>query len=197
MTTPKVHSREFGSLTPVRGSTIVAPASAESPHVVVAGEGVHASRRLRERVRMRTGVADVLLFRVANEMFALELVESEEALDLPALNPLPEAGASMLGVFSIRDTLVSAYSAGVVLGLGASSPGTALVLRGRERKLALAVDDVEDVATIVLDELRDPPVVEADGLLLGVFRHNGHLVALLDADTLLAACRADGAMENA
>jgi chemotaxis signal transduction protein len=103
----------------------------------------------------------------------------------------------MLGVFSIRDALVGAYDAGVLLGVASSARSTALVMRGRERKLAIVVDDVEDVATILLDDLADPPVVEADGLMLGVFRHNGRLVALLDADTLLAFCRADGATENA
>jgi len=199
MTTPKVSYREFGKLTPVRGSTIVTPAPAADP-VAPAGEVAATpatSRRLRDRVRERSGVADLLLFRVGDEMFALELVETEEALDLPALNPLPEARAGMLGVFSIRDALVGAYDAGVLLGVASSARTTALVMRGRERKLAIVVDDVEDVATILLDDLAEPPVVEADGLMLGVFRYNARLVALLDADTLLAFCRADGATENA
>ena len=198
MKTPTVSHRAFGALTPVRGSTIVAPAPSDGS-TAPSGEVTSAavSRRLRDRVREGSGIADLLLFRVGDELFAIELVETEEALDLPALNPLPEASASMLGVFSIRDSLVGAYDAGVLLGVTASARTTALVMRGRERKLAIVVDDVEDVATIMLDDLADPPVIEADGLMLGVFRHNARLVALLDADTLLAFCRADGATENA
>ena len=198
MTTPKVH-REFGKLTPALGATIVSPSPSSNRTATVkdASSEVAASHRLRDRVRVRAGLADLLLFRVGNEMFALELVETEEALDLPELNPLPEAKPGMLGVFSIRDTLIGAYDAGVLLGVVASVRSTALVMRGRERRLAIVVDDVEDVATILLDDLADPPVVEADGLMLGVFRYNGRLVALLDADTLLAFCRADGATENA
>ena len=199
MTTPKISYREFGRLTPVRGAAILpGRLTPVAGMTAVPATSVPAqSKRLRERVRLRAGIADLLLFRVANEMFALELVESEEAIDLPSISALPESTAGMLGVFSIRETLVSAYSAGVVLGVVSESPSTALVLRGRDRKVALVVDDVDDVATIVLEDLHEPPVVEADGLILGVFRHNGQLVALLDADTLLASCRAEGAPDIA
>src|SRR5438046_532371 len=152
MTTPKVSYREFGRLTPVHGAAISPTRSTPVAGVGIVGStsSLAVPKRLRERVRLRVGVADLLLFRVGQEMFALELVESEEAIDLPSISPLPESTAAMLGVFSIRETLVSAYSAGTVLGVGCVAPSAALVLRGRDRKLALVVDDVEDVATIVL-----------------------------------------------
>lgn len=196
MTTSKITYREFGRLTPVHQPAIPADARtvAAEPRLI---ERPRVPTRLRDRVRTRTGHVDLLLFRIGRELFALELVEAEEALDLPELNPLPEMMRGMLGVFTLRDALLPAYAPTVLLGVSADAPTTALVLRGRDRRVAIAVDDVEDVATVSLEEMRDAPVAETDGLMLGVFRHGAQLVALLDADALLAACRAEGLTENA
>ena len=191
MTTSKVTYSEFGRLTPVAAVPLIAPAE---PRPI---QRPRTPTRLRERVKTRAGHVDLLLFRIGRELFAMELVEVEEALDLPELKPLPEMIHGMLGVFSLRNALLTAYAPTELIGVRADAPATALVLRGRERRLALVVDDVEDVATVALAELRDAPTAETDGLMLGVFRHGAELVALLDAETLLAACRADGLTENA
>lgn len=197
MTTSKVTFREFGRLTPVHPHGVVSPVMPPIPAEPRPIERPRVPMRLRERVKTRNGHVDLLLFRVGAELFALELIEVEEALDLPELNPLPEMEHGMVGVFSLRETLLPAYAPDEVIGVQPESLSTVLVLRGRDRRLALAVDDVEDVATVALSELRDAPVAEGDGLMLGVFRHGARLVALLDADTLLSACRSEGLTENA
>lgn len=198
MTSPKITRRPASGarLTPVLTMGIISPTSERARALSEAGIAANVPLRFRERVKARAGIADVLLFRIGDELFALDLVELEEALDLPELKPVPEMSAGMLGVFSLRGSLLATYAPHVLLGIASAPPSTALVLRGRERRVALAVQDVEDVATFALEDVLEPPAAEIDGMLLGVFHHEKRLVGLLDADTLIAACRMDGTLEN-
>lgn len=196
MTTTRTAVREGGRLTPIRPMGIISPVAERTRALGESGVPIEAPHRFRERVKARVGLSDLLLFRVGGELYALDLVELEEALDLPPLNPVPEMSEGMLGVFSLRGVLVPTYAPDVILGVPSGAPATALVMCGRERRVALAVEDVEDVTTVSLRDMRDPPSAEIDGLLLGVFHEGDRLVGLLDADTLLAACRTDGTLET-
>lgn len=154
-----------------------------------------------DRVRSRTGKADLLVFRVGTELFAAVLTAIEEALELPRLSHLPEMPPSMLGVISLRGRMLPAYSPARHLGVAlAREDAAALVLRAGDRRVALAVDDVDDVLTVDLAALRPPPIVageERDAVLLGVADRGGVLVAVLDADALVTACLFDQALEIA
>jgi purine-binding chemotaxis protein CheW len=159
---------------------------------------VAAARTLRERVRARSGVVDLLLFRVAGERFAIDLAAVEEAIDLPPVHHVPEMPPAMLGVITVRGTLTSVYSPGAALGLALHDGTSALIFRRGRGRVAIVVDEVDDVATLDLSTLRDAPTADAtDGLVLGVVRQRDMLLALLDADALIAACQAAPLLETA
>ncbi|HEY2377171.1 MAG TPA: chemotaxis protein CheW [Gemmatimonadaceae bacterium] len=150
----------------------------------------------RERVRRRTGIAQLLIFRIARELFAVELIMAEEALDMPELHRLPEMPASMLGVFTLRGSLVSVFEARATLGIACAHRATAVVFSGggregnRERRVAIATDDVDDVVTVDLRTVREAPGTRTkDDALLGIVHRDSDLIALLDADVLIAAHR--------
>lgn len=167
-----------------------APAAREPEPPLSRGERL----ALRDRARRRLGKADVLVFRVAGELFAVELIASEEALDMPLLHQLPEMPPDMLGVFTLRGALVSVFAPRGVLGVAHGDATTVVVFAGVERRIALAVDDVDDVLTIDLRTLRDAPGTESsDGVLLGVVHRGRDLIGILDADALLAAFRSAAA----
>src|SRR3954470_7053075 len=108
-------------------------ASAEPPVVAEqSGEESGASLSFRERVRLRRGLAQLLVFRVAGELFGVELVTAEEALDMPRLHRLPEMPATMLGVFTLRGALVSVFAPHVMLGIACRQAATAVVFGGGE-----------------------------------------------------------------
>jgi chemotaxis signal transduction protein len=153
---------------------------------------------LRERVRTRSGSAELLLFRVASERFAIELAAVEEAIDLPPVHHVPEMPSSMLGVITIRGMLTPVYSPQAALGLALTDGASALIFKRGPHRLALVIDDVEDVLTLDLATLRDAPGVEdADSVLLGVVRQRDALLALVDAEALLATCQAVPLLETA
>jgi purine-binding chemotaxis protein CheW len=145
---------------------------------------------LRERVSRRVGTADMLVFRVGRELFAVELVAVEEALDMPIVHRLPEMPPAMLGVFTLRGLLVSVFSPEETLGVGYQDAATVVVFCGGDRRIALAADDVDDVLQADLTTVRNAPGSSTkDGALLGVVRRGEDLIALLDAPSLLAAHR--------
>ena len=144
----------------------------------------------RERVQRRVGTADLLVFRVGRELFAVELVAVEEALDMPVVHRLPEMPKSMLGVFTLRGALVSVFAPEDALGIAYQDAATVVVFCGGDRRVALAADDVDDVLTANLKTVRAAPGAGLkDGALLGVVRRGDDLIALLDAQSLVAAHR--------
>jgi purine-binding chemotaxis protein CheW len=146
----------------------------------------------RERVAKRIGAAQLLVFRVANELFAVELSTAEEALDMPTLHRLPEMPAGMMGVFTLRNALVSVFEPDSILGIRCRQPATAVVFCGGERRIAIATDDVDDVVTVDLRSVRSAPGVATgteEGPLLGVVHRDSDLVALLDVEALIGAHR--------
>ena len=180
------------------GRDVAAPALADP-----ADELLPLSRRvtgvpLKERVRARSGTADLLLFRVGRERFALDLPLVEEAVELTNVHVVPESHAALLGVFRLRGQLTPIYSPARALGVELPRAVSALVMRCGEQRLAIAVEDVEDVLRLELGTVRDiPGVGDGDGILLGVARVERSLIALLDADALVAACRVDQELEIA
>jgi purine-binding chemotaxis protein CheW len=148
-------------------------------------------RPLRERARSRQGLVELLMFRVGSERFAVELLCVEEAIDLGEPHHVPEMPPAMLGVITVRDTLTPVFSPDDALGVAALTKGAALIFRSNRGRFALAIDDVDDVTTLDLTQLRDAPGIDgADSLVLGVALNGGGIVALVDAEALIAACQA-------
>jgi chemotaxis signal transduction protein len=150
---------------------------------------------------------DLLLFRVGRELFAAELRAIEEAVDLTSVErqQLPGAAGPMRGVFTLRGALVPLLSPARALGVETGEAATALIVRDAAGRVAIAADDVEDVLTLHDGELRPVPPAASrapsdarDGAILrGVVRRGAQLVAVVDLDALIAACRGTAHTEPA
>jgi purine-binding chemotaxis protein CheW len=169
-----------------------------TPHQESCLPDIHIASSLRDRARARTGTLDVLLFRVADESFAIDLSAVEEAIDIPPVHHVPEMPHAMLGVITVRGTLTAVYSPAAALGVGLHDGTSALIFRRERSRVAVVVDEVDDVVSLDLALLRDTPTLEAnDGAVLGVVRQGDSLLALVDAEELLAACQAVPLLETA
>lgn len=151
----------------------------------------------RDRVRAREGRAELLLFRVGRERFAIELAAVDEAVDLAdaPVTEVPGRGAAMLGVVTLRGALMPLYDAAVPLRAPGARHRTALLFRHAGARVAVAVDDADDVLAADLTSVRPPPH-EGSDLLLGVLQLDRDLVGVLDGAALVAACRADSPLET-
>jgi chemotaxis signal transduction protein len=140
----------------------------------------------------------MLVVRIGRERFACELAAAEEALEWPVLDPVPGARAGMLGLFSHRGQLVPLHSPARALGVThTEAQGVVVIMRTRGRRIGLALDDVEDVIMVDFSHMQPSPVPDITGrVALGVIRHGEHLVSIIDAAELVAAC-AGGPVEAA
>jgi chemotaxis signal transduction protein len=131
----------------------------------------------------------MLLFTLGGESFAIGLEACEEVLEWPVVERVSGMPPSALGVFALRDQLVSLYSPERVLRVTRSEvEGVALVIHAPDKRIALALDDVDEVIAVDIEALKRPaPRDAADGLLLGIARHAEALVAVLDVEALAAA----------
>jgi chemotaxis signal transduction protein len=189
-----------GRLTPVRGIARVTPIHGMRRLTPSRGTPTVGTRTLRERARSRSGEVEVLLFRVNDERFGIELAAVDEAIDLPPVHHVPEMPHAMIGVVTVRDTLTPVYSPQGALGISLHDGTSALIFKRGHTRLAVVIDDVEDVMTLDLALLRDAPGTDGTqggGILLGVVRQRDALLALVDADALLAACQAVPLLETA
>lgn len=145
-----------------------------------------AALPFRDRVKARLGSVDLLLFRIGHERFAADLAAVEEAVERGEIHGVPEAPPNLIGVVDLRGRLMHVYSPEAALGVRLDEGASALlVVRSEGRRLAVAVDDVDDVMALELDELRDVPTgTDPDGVLLGVAWRGDMLIALLDVEML-------------
>jgi purine-binding chemotaxis protein CheW len=134
---------------------------------------------------------ELLLFRVGRELFAVELRAVEEAIDLAAVQQVPGSATTVRGVITLRGTLVPLFSPGAALGVTAGGTSTALIVCDAAGRLAIAADDVEDVMTVGEQDLRPlPPMAgRSSAVVRGVVRRGRDLVAVVDLEALIAACR--------
>lgn len=144
--------------------------------------------RFRDRVRERAGAQDLLLVRIGDERFAVPLESVEELVESPNLRHVPGAPPALLGLFTLGASLLPLYSPAGVLGATPLREQVALVMRGGRARVALAVDDADDVISISLADVIDAPRTgHHDDVVLGVIWRDGELLTLLDARAVVAS----------
>jgi chemotaxis signal transduction protein len=139
----------------------------------------------------RDGPVRLLVFRVGPERFAVRMSDVDEVIDAPAVQRLPDAAATTLGIATVRGTFVTVYDPRPLLSVDGGKVGAVLLFVRADRRVGLAVDDVFDPLTIEPHELLPAPGADAsDGILIGVVRRGSDLIAVLDANALLDAASA-------
>ena len=147
-----------------------------------------ATVRFRDRVRERTGAQDLLVVRIGGERFAVPLESVDELVESPNLRDVPGAPTGLLGLFTLGEATLPLYSPAAVLGATPLGEQVALVMRGGRARVALAVDDADDVISIALADVLDAPRTgHHDDVVLGVIWRDGELLTLLDARAVVAS----------
>lgn len=149
-----------------------------------------APLRFRERVRSRSGTAELLVFRLGRERYAVDVQAVEEILDAPRVE---RSGGSdrLVGLTRHAGRSLQVFDPSVVLvGRASDVADTVLVMRSGAAHIGLCVEDVDDVFVVDLAVLHPPPFELGDDLLLGVLWRGGEITGVLDARALVGACQA-------
>ena len=133
-----------------------------------------------------------LSFGVAEELYALPLVQVREILRLPPITRLPGAPAFLRGVVNLRGAILPLVDLREELGLGTQPYGkftVVIVIKTAGLKVGLIVDKVVDVVSVAPDAIAPPPPqlspqVRAE-FVRGLARTAEALLVVLDIDRLL------------
>ena len=104
---------------------------------------------------MNTGSARLLLFRLKEQRYALQLQDVAEVLPPPVTFPVPWVPSYLTGVMNFHGSLVAVLDLAQFFGTGTmAADGTILVLGREIGNLALGIDRVENIIPVddVLEE---------------------------------------------
>lgn len=111
-------------------------------------------RRRAERLARRVetpptdGASPVLVFRLGNERYGIEVARLLEVIANPLCTPVPGGPAHLWGVLHVRGEIRPVWDLYRMLGLPAPEPGGpehVLLLRGRDGAFGARVGAVEDI----------------------------------------------------
>ena len=122
-------------------------------------------------------------FRVAQEAYAVSVLNVLEVAGLGEVTPVPGAPREILGVRNLRGKILPVIDLAALLGARRTEPpGRLLVAESEGRQAGLAIDEVTEVG-----EFADPAEEAESALLLGTMLEEGDLIGVLDMPAVMDA----------
>ena len=141
---------------------------------------------------------ELLAFWVADEEYCVEIVDIQEIIKLPLITYVPRVHPSVLGIISLRGTIVPVIDLRALLRLDTrpiSRLSRILVLRADGDPVGLLVDRVTSVVRIERETIEPKPrtmLRDNNELLEGVARINERMLIVLDVPALLSVVDSTG-----
>ena len=134
-------------------------------------------------------------FFVRDSLCAIDAAGVQEVIRLSSVTPVRHASEEVTGVINLRGKIVTLLDIGMILGLGkapATRDSRVFIVEDRTEFLGLLVDRVGEVFEV--DPSREEPLpanipAARARFFRGVYRADGHIIALLNPITLLAESR--------
>ena len=135
---------------------------------------------------------DVLAFVLDTEAYALPLADVREILKVPAITEVPRADPDVLGILSLRGTVVTLVDLRRRIGLPErpfDRRTRVLVVHRDAEPIGLLIDAVTEVVRLRREDIEDKPAVPGTRhaeFLAGVARPGGAMYVLLNLEAVLA-----------
>lgn len=130
-------------------------------------------------------------FVLGESLFAIDIMRIREILLPQKLSGLPKASDIFEGVINLRGTVIPVMDMRKLFGMPAAPAekvGKLLIVSLARQVLALAVDNVMEVITVPVKEIK-PPLDTGDSYgmehILGVCLSDQNVIMILDIDSLL------------
>lgn len=137
------------------------------------------------------GLTELLGFMLADEEYALDILEIKEIIRLQTITPVPRTPGYLKGIITLRGVIVPVFDLRSRLGLKEAEhgPRTRIVVVYRGDEFAgMIVDSITQVMRVSEDRIEPPPptigTVEAE-FIKGVTRHQERLIILLNLSRVL------------
>ena len=151
---------------------------------------------------MATEIPDIQLacFSLGENLFAVDIMRIREIILPQKLSALPGASQLLEGVINLRGTVIPVMNLRKRFAMpetDSRKAGKLLIVSLPRQTLALEVDNVLEVITVPVGEIKPPPdTADCVGMehLLGVCLHDERVFMILDIDSLLGS-RAAGTLQ--
>lgn len=134
---------------------------------------------------------EILCFRVADEIYGINIMELKEIIKPRETTEVPHAPPFIAGVISLRGIIIPVFVLRERLGLVREGDGgkeRIIVLKKGDGLCGILVDEVTQVVRIAADTVEHPPAI-LDGIdrefVSGIGRHEGKIVILLAMEKVL------------
>lgn len=131
-------------------------------------------------------------FRLADETYAINVMQVREVLRITEIAPVPGAPSYVLGIINLRGNVVTVIDARSRMGLGPKEPddvSRVVIIEGREHVVGMLVDSVAEVIELADSEIEPAPRVsseEASRCIQGVASKNNQLTIVIDLNKLVS-----------
>jgi purine-binding chemotaxis protein CheW len=137
-----------------------------------------------------------LTFKLCEEMFALDVGQVREVLDVTTITKVPCAAAFMRGVINVRGSVVPVVDLRNKFGMPATEATVdtrivvmEIVLDGDTTVLGALADSVRDVMDMSQNHIEPPPKIGAKldtQFIRGIGKHNDEFIIILDIDKVFS-----------
>jgi purine-binding chemotaxis protein CheW len=131
-----------------------------------------------------------LTFRLGDELFALDVFQVREVLDVTSITRVPRAPGFMRGIINVRGTVVPVIDLRVKFGMDAAGRTRdsrivvmELDLDGETALIGALADSVHEVVELETGQIEPPPGIGARWrveMIRGIGKKDGEFVLLLD-----------------
>ncbi len=141
--------------------------------------------------------AQYLTFRLAEELYALDVGKVREVLEVIPITTVPKTPAHMRGVINVRGSVVPVLDMRLRLGMAPAESTvdtciivTEVCLEGSSLIMGVLADAVSEVIDLESSQIEPPPRfgnhVKSE-LIKGIGKRNDSFIVILDIDRILAS----------
>ncbi len=142
-------------------------------------------------------ISQYLTFRVGDEVFALDVFQVREVLDLITITKVPRSPEFMRGVINVRGSIVPVVDLRLKFGLSKTenSMDTRIIvmdlfLDGENTIIGALADSVHEVMELDLSQIEPPPKIGMrwrTEFIRGIGKHDGQFIIILDIDRVFTS----------
>ncbi|MBB1125785.1 chemotaxis protein CheW [Thiospirillum jenense] len=147
---------------------------------------------LDNHVHAKTNSSSFVTFSLADETYAIDVLQVQEVLKLTEIAPVPGVPDYILGIINLRGDVVTVIDARRRMGLTEREPDDAariVIIDVDNQNVGILVDAVAEVVQISPEDVDPAPAVgndQSSRFILGVTSSEGGLTILISLEKLLS-----------
>ena len=127
----------------------------------------------------------LVVFSLGSEEYALPIGAVHEIIRFSEPRSVASEMPWIRGVIGLRGKIIPIFDLAARLGLAPSEPGKIVIVAGDAGQVGVMVDEVEEVLTVVSEQLEEVPTANSDAIE-AIAKIGDRLVVLLNTSGLFA-----------